>query len=176
MDLYTLMRSVTKTVDVSCCLFFPPVLLNHTRHPRKDRKTPHLYYKRISCLNTNTFLSHYIRSRETKRSNKTYQYLLGQKNYQAFHAVSSVRAGSLSWSQSVRVSASAGIKEALPERRYSLVFCLSVKCFQRAGSLSKELKSMKGNENQGFVLNSLPQIQGSACVRACLRGLHVPGE
>lgn len=54
-----------------------------------------------------------------------YQYLLGQKNYRAFHAVSSMCAGSLSWSQSVRVSASAEIKEALPERRYSDVLFVS---------------------------------------------------
>lgn len=73
-------------------------------------------------------------------------------------------AGSLSWSQSARVSASAEIKEALPERRYSDVFCLSVKYIQRGGSLSKELKSMKRNETQHFMLNSSPQIQEFVCM------------
>lgn len=60
-------------------LFFESVLLNHTRHPERDRKTPHLYYKHISCFIHHTFLSHYIRSCETKQSNEMYQYLLGQK-------------------------------------------------------------------------------------------------
>lgn len=61
-------------------------------------------------------------------------------------------------------------KEAPPERRYSDVFCLSVKYIQRAGSLSEELKSMKRNETQRFMLNSLPQIQESVCMRARLCG------
>ncbi len=59
----------------------------------------------------------------------------------------------------MRVSANGGRKGALPERRCSDAFCLSVKCIQRGGSLSKELKSMKRNETQHFMLNSLPQIQ-----------------
>lgn len=46
----------------------------------------------------------------------------------------------------MRVSASRGIKETLPERRYSYVFYLSVKYIQRGGSLSKELKNMKRNK------------------------------
>lgn len=64
----------------------------------------------------------------------------------------------------MRVSASAEIQDAVPERRHSDVFCLSVKYIQRGGSLSKELKSIKRNENQRFTPNSLPQIQESVCV------------
>lgn len=54
----------------------------------------------------------------------------------------------------MRVSASAEIKEAVPERKYSDVFGLSVKYIQRVGSLSKELKSMKRNKPQQYMLNS----------------------
>lgn len=67
-------------------------------------------------------------------------------------------------------------KEAPPERRYSDVFCLSVKYIQRAGSLSEELKSMKRNETQRFMLNSLPQIQESVCMRARLCGQWVKSK
>lgn len=44
------------------------------------------------------------------------------------------------------------------------MFCLSGKCIQRGGSLSKELKSMKGNETQHFMLSSFAPDTGM-CVR-----------
>lgn len=87
---------------------FSPLLLNHTRHPRRDRETSHLYYKHISCFGTNTTLSCHITSGHVRQSNPIkFISIFWGKNHQAFHAVSSVCAGSLSWSQSVRVSASA---------------------------------------------------------------------
>lgn len=110
----------------------------------------------VSALSCHTASGHVRQSNAIK----VIGVFLG-KHYQAFHAVSSMCVGSLSWSQFVRVSASGGIKEALSERRYSDVFYLSVKYIQRGGSLSKELKSMKRNKTHTSYWNSLPQIQES---------------
>lgn len=91
------------------------------------------------------------------------------KHYQAFHAVSSMCVGSLSWSQFVRVSASGGKKkEALPERRYSDVFYLSVKYIQRGGSLSKELGSMKWSKTHTPYWTACPRYRNM-----CACGLYM---
>lgn len=76
--------------------------LAHTLHLRDTDS--HLYDKHTPRFSTNTTLPCHITSGHMRQSNPIkFISICWGKHYQAFHAVSSACAGSLSWSQSVRV-------------------------------------------------------------------------